>query len=260
MARREDNFFTSDLSVSEFLLARQSGIRPISQVMGSSVYHVGYQYVGSWGISSELTVISNAHNGVRALALGRMRQEAERLGAHVVVGVHIVSRPVGEARELIEYQAFGTACKVEGAPNGGAPSLTNLSGQDFWKLYRGGYWPLGVAAGTTVFHQVASWSTQSASGGWGRWFNQELTDFTSGLYEARHLAMRHVHNEAQRLRAHGVVGVEIDQDEEEYEIELANDRKRTDMIFTFHVIGTAITPLAGEQRGVPVMTAVVLKP
>ena len=33
--------FTSDLSVSEFLLARDAKCSPISQVMGSCIYHVG---------------------------------------------------------------------------------------------------------------------------------------------------------------------------------------------------------------------------
>jgi uncharacterized protein YbjQ (UPF0145 family) len=259
MRRREDRFFTSDLSVNEFLLSRQAGIRPISQVMGSSVYHVGFQYIGQWSSSGELSVISEAHNKVRKLALGRMRQEAQQLGAHVVVGVHIESRPLRDVSDLIEYQAFGTACRVEGATDAGPPGLTNLSGQDFWKLYRGGYWPLGVVAGTTSYYQVASWSTQWATG-WGSWANQELTDFTSGVYAARHLAIRRVHQEAQPLNPLGIVGVEIEQEEEEYEVELPNDRHRTDMIFTFHVIGTAITQLAGQQQRVPVAPAVVLKP
>ena len=33
--------FTSDLTVPEFLLARDADVHPISQVMGSCIYHVG---------------------------------------------------------------------------------------------------------------------------------------------------------------------------------------------------------------------------
>jgi hypothetical protein len=33
--------FTSDLSVSEYLLARDAKCEPISQVMGSCIFHVG---------------------------------------------------------------------------------------------------------------------------------------------------------------------------------------------------------------------------
>src|SRR5438270_296396 len=88
-AKQEGTFFTSDLSVSEFLLSRQVGIRPLSQVLGSSVYHVGYEYISSWNSSGELTTVSHALNEVRSLALGRLAEEAHLLGAHVVLGVRI---------------------------------------------------------------------------------------------------------------------------------------------------------------------------
>src|ERR1700722_15345721 len=35
--------FTSDLSVCYFALCHQLGMKPVSQVMGSSIYQVGYQ-------------------------------------------------------------------------------------------------------------------------------------------------------------------------------------------------------------------------
>jgi uncharacterized protein YbjQ (UPF0145 family) len=254
--RQEGALFTSDLSVNEFLLSRQLGIRPLTQVMGSSVYHVGYQYISSWNMSGELTVISRAFNHARSLALGRMGQEAERAGADVVVGVHIETREIGEKH--LEFVAFGTAARVDGAPEGQPPALTNLSGQDLWKLRSAGYWPLGVAAGSTVYHAVPTWG-QWAMSSWGGWFNQELTDFTQGLYTARHLAMGRVSQEASKHRgAIGIVGVSIEQKEEEYEVDLGNDRERTDMIFTFHVIGTTIAEV--EPRAVPVQPSVVLKP
>jgi len=33
-------FFTSDLSVNEFLLVKQSGFEPLGMVLGSSIYHI----------------------------------------------------------------------------------------------------------------------------------------------------------------------------------------------------------------------------
>ena len=43
--------FTSDLSVNEFALGRSIGLRPLAQVMGSSIYHVGWQQSpGSWAV------------------------------------------------------------------------------------------------------------------------------------------------------------------------------------------------------------------
>lgn len=256
VAAQDHTFFTSDLSVPEFLVARQAGVTPVSQVMGSSVYHVGWQYISNWGTSGELTVVSRAHNEVRALALRRMALEAERVGAHVVMGVRLIPQTLGEAN-LLEFQAVGTAGRVAGAPTGPA-ALTNLSGQDFWKLYQAGYWPLGVASGSTVYHVVPSWGNQSAMSGWGRWQNQELTDFTNGLYLARQIAMSRVTEEARnRLGAHGVVGMVITQTEHEYEVNIGGDRTRKDLICTFNAIGTAITEIGTGGAGgtaVPVVT------
>src|ERR1051326_7817736 len=66
-------FFTSDLSVDEFALLRRLGVQPVSQVMGSSIYHVGWQWTpGSWGGSQELEVVSRAWNEARRLALHRL--------------------------------------------------------------------------------------------------------------------------------------------------------------------------------------------
>ena len=51
--------------MSEFLLARDAGCEPISQVMGSSIFHVG-QIPDYKGKTGELTVISDAHRDVAA--------------------------------------------------------------------------------------------------------------------------------------------------------------------------------------------------
>src|SRR5205814_7465054 len=78
--------FTSDLSVGEFILARDAGCEPISQVMGSSIYHVG-QIPDYKGKTSEITVISEAHRSSRMAALSRLFQEAALVKADAVVGV-----------------------------------------------------------------------------------------------------------------------------------------------------------------------------
>ena len=38
--------FTSDLSINEFLLTREAGFDPVGLVMGSSIYHIGFQFSG----------------------------------------------------------------------------------------------------------------------------------------------------------------------------------------------------------------------
>jgi hypothetical protein len=37
-------FFTSDLTIDEFLLVEQAGFEALGLVLGSSIYHVGFQW------------------------------------------------------------------------------------------------------------------------------------------------------------------------------------------------------------------------
>jgi len=245
----EGAFYTSDLSVNEFLLARQVGYRPLSQVMGSSMYHMGWRYLNWYTPSGQLDVSTNAMNEARALALGRLAQEASRVGASVVVGVHVSRSKYEWSENMLEFSAIGTAMRLENAPPEAHPALTNLSGQDFWKLYQAGYWPRGVVASSCVYHVVPTWRTQSMNS----WFgsgrqNQELTEFTQGLYAARHLATRAIHRQASDLAAEGIVGMAIEQEQEEFEVSGGNDQERTDYLFTFQAIGTAIVQLWQRDR------------
>src|SRR5438270_7638817 len=80
--------FTSDLSVNEFLLVRQAGFQPLGLVIGSSIYHIGVQ-LASYRQNQELTVLSQAMYEARELAMTRMEEEADQLGADGIVGVRL---------------------------------------------------------------------------------------------------------------------------------------------------------------------------
>jgi hypothetical protein len=51
--------FTSDLSVSEYVLLGEAGFEPLGFVVGSSIYHVGLQ-AGRWSQNQELQVLTQA--------------------------------------------------------------------------------------------------------------------------------------------------------------------------------------------------------
>src|SRR5438045_1996759 len=117
----EGGLFTSDLSVNEFALGRAIGLRPLAQVMGSSIYHVGWQQSpGGWagwqaaGVSQELTIVSEAWNEARRRAFGRLAQEGRLLGAHAVVGVQLTTGRHDWAAGAIEYVTVGTAVRIDG--------------------------------------------------------------------------------------------------------------------------------------------------
>jgi uncharacterized protein YbjQ (UPF0145 family) len=83
--------FTSDLSVSEFLLVKQAGFEPLGLVMGTSIYQIVPQLPrlqrGQPG--AELIDMTRALYHARDLAMTRMEQEAHELGADGIIGVRI---------------------------------------------------------------------------------------------------------------------------------------------------------------------------
>jgi uncharacterized protein YbjQ (UPF0145 family) len=120
--------------------------------------------------------------------------------------------------------------------------LTDLTGQQFVQLCRAGVRPVGIAAHTSVQYVPATWQTQQAtSTGWGggAWVNQELVDFTQGVYAARETAVGAAATEARRLEADGLVGVQIAEHFRTHKVNRGMYESE-DLEVTFHVMGTAV--------------------
>jgi uncharacterized protein YbjQ (UPF0145 family) len=205
----ERGFFTSDLSVNEFLLVKQSGFEPLGLVLGSSIYHIGFQQA-SFNQSVELGVLTQAMYHARELAMTRMEEEADQLGADGVVGVRLDIGRYEWGADLAEFIAVGTAVRhregeLHRAPNG-RPFASDLSGQDFATLLRAGYRPVGMVMGNCVYH-VGRQGMLASLKQVGR--NVEMPNYTQALYEARELAMGRMQTEADELRAEGIVGARI---------------------------------------------------
>jgi uncharacterized protein YbjQ (UPF0145 family) len=203
----KQGLFTSDLTVNEYLLIEDAGFEPLGLVVGSSIYHVGYQR-RQMRTSHELTVLSEALYHARELAMDRMTAEAEELAADGVVGVRLEVKGFQRASHVAEFVAVGTAVRHRTEdghrPAHGKPFTSDLSGQDFWTLRRTGARPVGLVLGSCVY-SVASFTTT----GWRMWRNLELPHFTQALYDARELAMTRMQHEAKDLDATGIVGVQL---------------------------------------------------
>jgi uncharacterized protein YbjQ (UPF0145 family) len=155
------HLFTSDLTVSEFLLSQDAKCSPISQVMGSSIFHVGRipDYKGTTG---EVEKISEAHRDSRRMALSRCFQEAQILGADAVIGVRVQERLItagqhgkggDDGDEVIEFTVFGTAVRAPWITHEpGVPVVTDLSGQDMWALAQDGFEPCGFLFDFCRYH------------------------------------------------------------------------------------------------------------
>jgi len=231
--------FTSDLSVNEFLLIKDAGFEPAGLVMGSSIYHVGYQR-GRWSKNEEMTVLSEALYHARELAMARMEEEAELLAADGVIGVRLEVKRHAWGSDLLEFMAIGTAVYHKGGVShrtaDGKPFTSDLSGQDFWTLLRAGYRPVGLVMGNCVYHV--------AHQGLGTWLSQigkncEMPNFTQALYDARELAMERMQAEALALKSDGVVGTIINE-----ETHGGWDAH----IIEFFAVGTAVVAISADHR------------
>jgi uncharacterized protein YbjQ (UPF0145 family) len=236
--------FTSDLSVNEFLLVKEAGFEPAGFVVGSSIYHIGYQ-AAKWTKNEEMQTLTQALYHARELAMTRMEEEAVELGADGIIGVRLKVKHMSWNSDLAEFVALGTAVYHRDSMNNGdtspyrtvdgKPFTSDLSGQDFWTLLKSGYRPVGMVMGNCVYH-IAHQS-------FGQWFknvgqNAEMTNFTQGLYDARELAMERMQVEAEHLKAEGIVGVDIHEGSYGWSTN----------VIEFFCVGTAIIPIRADHH------------
>jgi uncharacterized protein YbjQ (UPF0145 family) len=231
-------FFTSDLSINEFLLVKHAGFEPLGLVLGSSIYHIGFQQA-NWSRNQEMGVLTQAMYHARELAMTRMEEEADQLGADGVVGVRLDIGRYEWGADLAEFIAVGTAVRHRGgelhrAPNG-RPFTSDLSGQDFSTLLRAGYRPVGLVMGNCVYH-VAHQGLRAAWRQIGR--NQEMPNYTQALYEARELAMERMQDEADGLEAGGIVGARI----------VERSHGWGSHVIEFFAVGTAVVATTAEHE------------
>ena len=207
----EAGVFTSDLSVSEYVLLGEAGFEPLGFVVGSSIYHVGLQ-IGRWNKNQELVVLTQAMYNARELAMARMRAEADHLSSDGIVGVQLRMQMYSWGQNCLEFVATGTAVRhlagqgAHRAPDGRA-FTSDLSAQDFFRLLAAGAVPVSFVLGTCVYHIAHQSVMQSMRQAYQ---NQEMMQFTQGVYEARELALARMQAEAAQARASGIVGVTVD--------------------------------------------------
>jgi uncharacterized protein YbjQ (UPF0145 family) len=265
---KKTHFFTSDLSVNEFLLVKQAGFEPLGLVMGSSIYNVAArppQSLGQFEPGRELADVSQALYHARELAMTRMEEEADELGADGIIGVRMDVNLHAWGPSVMEFIAVGTAVRHAGGESfknaKGKPFQSGLSGQDFWTLLRAGYRPVGFVMGNCVYYvrPEALVVPNDARNG-------ELSPYTHCLYDARELAMERLQAEAEDVGATGIVGVEIEEKQHSsfgYGNPMAQGRfvggnaaKMYGETIEFFVFGTAVVPAATREPA-PVPTMVI---
>jgi len=205
--------FTSDLSVSEFVLTRDARCEPISQVMGSSIYHVG-QIPDYKGQTGEITVISDAHREARRRAVSRLYQEAAFVRADAVIGARLRERMItmgargkggDDGGEVLEFTVVGTAVRAPWITHPpGQPIITDLSGQELWALAQDGFEPCCFLFEFCRYHV---WHVTP-----GAVFHGEVTDATDAIVQARSIASQKIRQQAAAFGTEFVVGSDIELD------------------------------------------------
>ena len=178
-----------------------------------------------------MIILSDAIYDARKLAMKRMVEQAEAVGADGIVGVKLDVGYLEWDRDIAYFTAIGTAIKDPTVDwrAGEKPFTSDLSGQEFWMLMRSGYRPLGLVLGNCVYH-VARQSIAQAIKTSGR--NTEMLNFTEAMYDARELCMERMQLDATKLGATGIVGVDIQSGHHSWD----------DHTMEFLAVGTAIVP------------------
>jgi uncharacterized protein YbjQ (UPF0145 family) len=264
MQMRQKKLFTSDLTVNEFLLVKEAGFEPCGLVMGSSVYQMVPQIpqvqYGEFGV--EVGWMSHALYHSRQLAMTRMEEEADQLGADGIVGVRLDVNMHAFGQGILEFMAVGTAVRHAGGGNfrnrHNKPFQSDLSGQEFWTLVRAGYRPVGFCMGNCVAY-VPPGTLMMMSGSSGD--GQELSEYTHVLYDARELAIGRLQYEAESLGAEGIVGVTVTEKEHSWggaRLRDGNAAYNQGELIELFVVGTAVVKYDSGHKLPPVHLAVPL--
>jgi uncharacterized protein YbjQ (UPF0145 family) len=229
--------YSSNLSVNELLLARQTGYQPVGLVAGSCVYHIGWN---RWTFTGELDAQTAAMFSAGNLAIDRLRQEARGMGALGVVGVTLEIRRPEWGERLIEVVALGTAIRVQGGATAPEPFISGLSAQEYFSLLKVGSRPVGFVFGNSTYYVYTDWSAarQNMS-----WFNQEVVKYSQSVYDAQRFAFGRMHEGAAQAHAHGVVGVRFEHTLHKIpytDSDGGTDDARADYVIEYIAWGTAI--------------------
>jgi uncharacterized protein YbjQ (UPF0145 family) len=244
----------SELSVTEFLTLARAGYYPHGIVIGSCIFEAGNQY--DWSVSTqEIAALSTALRNARGIAIARMRQQAQELGAEGVVDVRLqVDHDVWRGgRQVAKFVALGTAVafdptvarpELRSAPSlhlaNGTPFTSDLAGPDFVTLLRAGYRPVSVAMGACVYgldpRHLRAYRTQDA----------EVAEYTQAFFDARETAMDRLQQDLFREHPQGtpdapvgIVGMTVS--------EAVYGGGRGAPIVEFTAIGTAVAELHAED-------------
>lgn len=192
------------------------GLRPVGEVMGCMVQHVGMAgwggcgYYGGWGTRTVTSGQSSLYAGYRpyvdalyrgyTTAVARLLAEATAMGGDGVVGVRIGASHLGQGNR--EFVALGTAVRAGGQAAAPRPFVTDLAGADVATLLRGGWVPVSVVFGISVAIRHDDYLTARQASSWG---NTEVSGYSQLVGHVRADARDRFQSHATSAGAEGAI-------------------------------------------------------
>lgn len=263
--------WTSDLSVGEFAALRGVGLEPVGQVMGSTVYQIGYSGGGGCGAygwptssgpprvvgtgqrsSSSWTgypQLVDALTGARRRAVSRLVAECTQLGGDGVVGLDLRFDRFPGVVGGHEIVAIGTAVRARSRTRPRQPFLADLPGQEVARLLRAGWVPCGLVVGVAVCVRHDDLATVNALASWR---NTEVRGLSDLVHETRVQVRAQARADALRQGGEGLVLREMTLHVSEQECASRGGR---DHVAQATLIGTALARLdrTADDPSLPVL-------
>jgi uncharacterized protein YbjQ (UPF0145 family) len=106
----------------------------------------------------------------------------------------------------LEIIMVGTGSHHAGLGIRQQPVTSELTGEELWNLTQMGYEPVRLVLGTSIY-------ALGFAGGFSAWFSSmsrgEVPEVTHLVHEARENCLAHIHEDAKRHGADGVIGVKV---------------------------------------------------
>ncbi|NDB86876.1 MAG: hypothetical protein EB127_29930, partial [Alphaproteobacteria bacterium] len=181
-------------------------------VVGNSVHSLGVgRSIGSTFraiVGGEVTQFTELIEEGRASALARMEKEAQDRGA---VGITGVNSEIVFHGQNMEFLSIGSSLHTKNydEKNGSAKETlkfsTSTDGQDLFAQVDAGYEPVKFVFGNVAY---SIGITRGIIGAFKTLGRGEIKEFSDIFNKTRHLALERITNEAKKVGANAVVGIE----------------------------------------------------
>jgi uncharacterized protein YbjQ (UPF0145 family) len=260
--------WTSGLTVDGFTALRQVGFDPVGLVAGTTVQdfswwsrHDGPEparaYTTFFPLRSPdrrlhldgmlyMPSLDRYVDGLTTAwqtARDRMVAECTDLRADGVVAVTTSAEPFQQNEDVIRFSIMGTAVRAQGAVHPWRPFASHLSAQDFAKLIAGGWVPVDLAVGISVFGRLNTPPLLLATRR--RAPAQEINGWTELVSAAREHARVRLRHKVARVGATGVLLAQAN---------LKVYQKASMRVAEAMFVGTAITDFGPSRNARPPLT------